>query len=99
MSHLPYHLRPGWKDRREKLLIAAGILLALIMYGKVMIQSTGTEGGHDTYMHYLFAKYAFKHPEHLLHQWAKPVFTLIAAPFCQFGLTGLIVFNILLAIG
>ena len=58
-----------------------------------------TSGGGDTYTHYLIAKYAFKHPEHFLDHWGKPIFTLFAAPFAQFGLKGVEAMNILSGIG
>lgn len=50
----------------------------------------------DSTLHYLFARYAFEHPVNFLNHWAKPVFTLLAAPFAQFGFGGIMMFNILL---
>ena len=61
--------------------------------------STGLEGGQDSYMHYLFARYSWDHSHLLLDQWGKPVFTLLSSPFCQLGLKGLVVFNILCLLG
>ncbi len=48
-------------------------------------------------MHFLIAKYSFKHPELFLHHWGKPFFTLISSPFAQFGFVGIALFNTLCA--
>jgi hypothetical protein len=53
----------------------------------------GTGDAGDAVQHFLFAEYAFKHPENLFNHWAKPFFTLIAAPFAQFGFVGIKIFN------
>lgn len=65
------------------------LLLAFIANG------TGDDG--DSVAHYLFAHYAFKHPHLLLDHWGKPLFTLLAAPFAQWGFVGIKVFNIILS--
>lgn len=76
--------------------------VALSFYALVFILcsllSEGAYGGGDSWMHYLFAKYAFKHPENYMDQWAKPVFTLIASPFAWFGFGGIKLFNIACAL-
>src|SRR3990167_8898268 len=53
------------------------------------------EGGADNYIHYRVSHYAFKYPSLFLDHWGKPFFTLISAPFAQFGFKGLIFFNVL----
>lgn len=60
--------------------------------------SIGTYGGGDSWMHYLFARFAFKHPENFLDQWGKPIFTLLASPWAQFGFGGVKLFNIICAL-
>lgn len=57
-------------------------------------KGTGDEG--DSIMHYLFSKYAFKHPHHFFHHWAKPVYVFITCIPAQFGFIGIQVFNILI---
>lgn len=52
------------------------------------------EGGQDSYNHFLISKYAFQHPELLIDQWGKPVYTFIAHPFCKLGLSYAVLFNI-----
>ena len=64
--------------------------LLLILY----IQSNGlVEGGQDSYSHFLISKFAFKYPHLLLDQWGKPVYTIIAHPFCAMGLPAGVGFN------
>ena len=53
----------------------------------------------DSYNHYLIAKYGWKHPELLLDYWGKPIYNIIALPFSQFGLDGVVILNILCLIG
>ena len=53
----------------------------------------GTGDTGDAVQHFLFAQYAFKHPENFFSHWAKPLFTLFAAPFAQFGFVGIKIFN------
>ncbi len=55
----------------------------------------GTGDAGDSIHHYLFARYAPKHPELYFHHWAKPLFVLLASPFAQFGFTGMKLFNAL----
>jgi hypothetical protein len=87
-------------DMKEKLkqdwiawlmLLISGILLCTIAY-----MSPGSYGGEDSFMHYLFARYAPVHPHLYLDHWAKPLFTLLASPFAVYGgFTGIRFFNIL----
>lgn len=55
--------------------------------------STGSHGGEDSFMHYLFARYVPQHPENLLSHWGKPLFTLLITPFAQYGYTVAKVYN------
>lgn len=66
--------------------------LALVI---IAFCTTGSGGGGDSVLHYLYAKYAFKHPENLLNHWAKPVFTLLASPFTFIGFSGIKLFNVI----
>lgn len=77
------------------------ILLAIIFAGGlvIMLMYDGTGDSGDSIMHYLFARYAWSHPENFLDSWAKPVFVLIASPFARLGFSGMKFFNLLLAIG
>lgn len=56
-------------------------------------QTEGVHGGADTFSHFEIAKYSWKYPDLLLHHWGKPVFTLLASPFAQLGITFVECFN------
>lgn len=58
----------------------------------------GTGGGGDSIFHYLYAKYAIRHPENFFNHWAKPVYTIFAFPFSQFGFVGIKIFNIVMSL-
>lgn len=59
----------------------------------VIIVFNGTGDSGDSILHFLFAQSAPDHPELYLDHWAKPVFTLLASPFAQFGFVGIKIFN------
>ena len=81
--HLPYYL----------------LLAFLINFIILAFLSEGSVGGADDISHFKFSRYAFKHPEFFLDPWGKPLFTILMAPFAQFGHNGVKVFNILLGLG
>ena len=67
------------------------IYAALAAWTIIYFDGTGDTG--DSVSHYLFAKYAPKHPALYFDHWAKPVFVLLASPFAQFGFIGMKIFN------
>ena len=75
------------------------ILVFLVFFVILAFLSEGTFGGADDISHYKYSRYAFKHPELFLDTWGKPLFTMLMAPFAQFGHNGVKVFNILLGLG
>ncbi|MEY4111073.1 MAG: hypothetical protein RLZZ46_1428 [Bacteroidota bacterium] len=68
---------------------------ALLLMISWMMLSEGTTDTGDGVMHYLFARFAPEYPLLYLDHWAKPVFTLLASPFAQYGLYGVCLYNIL----
>lgn len=78
---------------KQDYIVAAGLALLLAAGCWLVSISTGTEGGEDSFMHYLFARYVPMHPENLLDHWAKPLHTLLLAPFAQFGFAGAKIYN------
>ena len=89
--------QPWWERNRLMVPICLGFY-ALAFLACAWF-SIGTYGGGDSWMHYLFARFAFKHPDNFMDQWGKPVFTLLASPWAQFGFGGVKLFNIICAIG
>ncbi len=75
-----------------------GILLSVLFVIFFIFSwlSQGTHGGGDDYTHYQIAHYAFKYPIKFLYHWGKPFYTLLIAPFAQFGFFGSKFFNLLI---
>ena len=73
----------------------ATTIAALFIWARLV--SDGIRDVGDGVQHYMIARYAWKHPELFLDQWGKPMFTLLATPFAQFGYAAMTVFNSLLA--
>lgn len=82
--------------RGERIAIALGLGLA-VWYVLVAIDSAGVADMGDGVQHHLIARWAQLHPHLLLDHWGKPLFTLLALPFAQFGLDAMAVFNAVLA--
>jgi len=76
---------------RSSLLSA--LLCAFLLFF-VFLQAQGVEGGQDSWNHFLISKCAIHHPDLLLDQWNKPVFTWCTVLICQLGINALIIFNI-----
>jgi len=73
---------------------AALLLAALLAISAVVACFTrGTHDSGDSLNHYLFARYAFRHPLNFLDSWAKPLFTLLAAGPAQGGFLGMKLFQ------
>jgi hypothetical protein len=77
--------------RAFPLLLLLYIIIAIV----TIIFCTGTGDSGDSISHYLYAKYAPRHPALFFNHWAKPLFVLLASPFAQFGFTGMKTFNAL----
>ena len=80
---------------REYTIVYSVFLTVFTLLFFIFLQSQGVEGGLDSWNHFLISKSAFLHPDLLLDQWNKPVFTLATVLICQLGFNALIVFNIL----
>lgn len=75
-----------------KAIVGVSILFFIVcLFISISFEGTGDSG--DSVSHYLYARYAFQHPENFVYQWAKPLFVLFAAPFAQFGFVGIKIFN------
>ncbi|HNY02380.1 MAG TPA: hypothetical protein PKG48_07330, partial [Bacteroidales bacterium] len=75
----------------------AGILLVFLVVTALITE--GYYGGADNISHFLISHYAFRHPALFLDSWGRPLYTLLSAPFAQFGLAGARMLNVLLAWG
>jgi len=72
------------------------IILALILILLMILtfSSDGYFGGADNITHYLISRYSFRHPELFMNAWGRPLYTILSAPFAQFGLAGIKIFNV-----
>lgn len=85
-------------ERKKNLFVITSLLLLLLLFVLIAVNTNGTFDSGDSIMHFLYSKYAFKYPEFFLHHWGKPLFILLSSPFSQFGFTGMKVFNCLIGI-
>ncbi len=53
----------------------------------------------DGLMHYYIAEATWYDPIYFIDHWGKPLFNLLASPFAQLGINGVVFFNILLFLG
>jgi hypothetical protein len=72
-------------------IIAIALLIICFLFD-------GTGGGGDSVYHFQYAKFAAQHPENFFNHWAKPLYTIFAFPFAQFGFVGIKVFNVLMGL-
>jgi hypothetical protein len=72
-----------------------GFIAVLLILAVVALLSDGIYDTGDGILHYQIARWSWHHPELFLHHWGKPVFTLLASPFAQFGYKGAVFFNLL----
>lgn len=68
--------------------------LFFIFFLLILFFSEGTYDPGDGIRHFEIAHYSLQHPGLFLHHWGKPFFTFAAAGPAQFGLKGIILFNI-----
>lgn len=85
-------------DRFERHIPYCLLLAFLINFVILAFLSEGSIGGADDIAHFKFTRYAFRYPEFFLDPWAKPLFTMLMAPFAQLGMIGVRIFNILLGL-
>ncbi|MGV3599171.1 MAG: hypothetical protein ACO1PI_15000, partial [Bacteroidota bacterium] len=83
---------------KQDYIVLVALALLLGAFAWLVSISTGTEGGEDSFQHYLIARYAFIHPENFLDHWGKPLHTLLLSPFAQWGFTGAKLYNCLAGI-
>lgn len=78
--------------------VPAGLALYGLLLLTIGLVFPGTYDAGDSIQHFLFAHWAFDHPEIILDHWAKPVFTLVSSPFAWFGFGGMKLLNCILGV-
>lgn len=77
------------------LLYAFCVLFSVSWLIYCMISNTVPVDTGDGLTHYFVSQATWSNPVKFIHHWGKPVFSLLASPFAQFGLNGIVTFNIL----
>jgi hypothetical protein len=52
----------------------------------------------DSGYHFLFARWAHRHPQYFIGVWARPLFTLLYFPFAQFGYAAAKLFTVIISL-
>lgn len=86
------------KEGTEKKLVVAGLLLTGFVLVFLAFLTPVPEGGADNYAHFNIARWAFRYPHLFLDHWGKPVYTIVAAPFAQFGFVAVRILNSVLGL-
>ncbi len=73
------------------------VIIGLALVTMALV-TKGFPGEADAFNHFLISKRAFEHPDLFLDHWNKPLFTLVSAPFSQFGFTGIRLMNVLIGL-
>ena len=82
----------------EKKLVIAGLTITGIVFVILAFFTPLAEGGADNYAHFNIARWAFRYPHLFLDHWGKPVYTIVAAPFAQFGFAAVRILNSVLGL-
>jgi hypothetical protein len=90
LTRYDLHAQVWLSQDRVALLVL--VLLATAAITVACITDNTYDSG-DSLMHYLFARWAWRHPENLLDTWGKPLFTLLTAGPARFGFRGVMLFQ------
>ena len=77
------------ENRNRYFILSLLCCTMFILVQWALLPSTYTFDTADGIWHYLIARYSYQNPAFETDLWAKPVFTILAAPFAQFGLKGI----------
>lgn len=84
--------------RKNLIFVILSLYFVLALILLFYVEGTGERGSGDSILHYLYAKYAINDIKLFFNHWAKPIYVLLAFPFAQFGIKGLMFFNIVLSL-
>ena len=86
------------KNISEKKLVITGLMITGFVFVLLAFLTPVAEGGADKYAHFNIARWAFRYPHLFLDHWGKPVYTIVAAPFAQFGFVAVRILNSVLGL-
>ncbi|HSY60686.1 MAG TPA: hypothetical protein VK796_02370, partial [Cytophaga sp.] len=77
------------ENKKQYFLLSLVCCTLFVLIQWALLPESYTSDTADGIWHYLLARYSYWNPAFELDLWAKPVFTILAAPFAQFGLKGI----------
>jgi len=85
--------------REDRSLRLALIWLAVFaMIGTALVLLYRDADQQDSGYHFLFARWAHRHPRYFVGVWARPLFTLLYFPFAQFGYASAKFFTVIISL-
>ncbi len=82
-----------FKAHRNSSAALAALMGLFLLYLGIAVTAEAGAGGQDSWNHYLYARWCYKHPQLILDLWGKPFFTLLASPFAQLGIGAVYTLN------
>jgi hypothetical protein len=73
-------------------------LAVFAMIGVALVLLYHDADQQDSGYHYLFARWAHRHPQYFIGVWARPLFTLLYFPFAQFGYSAAKFFTVIISL-
>src|SRR5262249_24597855 len=85
--------------REDRSLRLALIWLAVFaMIGTALVLLYRDADQQDSGYHFLFARWAHRHPQYFIGVWSRPLFTLLYFPFAQFGYAAAKFFTVIICL-
>lgn len=81
--------------RFSSALYLGSVLFSIVWLTYFLFKNTVPVDSGDGLMHYFIAQATWNDPIYFIDHWGKPLFSFFASPFAQFGLNGVVFFNIL----
>src|SRR5215470_19889377 len=83
-------------DRSSRRALAWLAVFAVIGTALVLLYRDADQ--QDSGYHFLFARWARRHPQYFIGVWARPLFTLLYFPFAQFGYAAAKFFTVIISL-
>src|SRR5262244_1498942 len=84
------------EDRSLRLVLIWLAVFAMIGTALVLLYRDADQ--QDSGYHFLFARWAHRHPQYFVGVWARPLFTLLYFPFAQFGYAAAKFFTVIICL-
>ncbi|HEU0185610.1 MAG TPA: hypothetical protein VFS27_09875 [Blastocatellia bacterium] len=88
--------RNFWNDRTLRRALAWTAVFAAVGVALVMLYRDADQ--QDSGYHFLFARWAHRHPQYFIGVWARPLFTLLYFPIAQLGYAAAKFFTVVISL-